>query len=267
MRVLERQCARRGVEVVVVDPAWDDEARESGAVPRPVSAEHSPCGGAGHRPVGGLGLCGARVDARRVPRARRREAPGVRAAGRACLSQWLPRAWRRGGRRGVQRRPGGSRGPRRGGDVRPSPARWGSRRHDQPGRRSPGGGCPYSRLAGNGSLPMRDGREVPLGVAPVGSETTSSIHRRLHVVEGSRVRIFPRIAVMGSPPNALVEGGRRRARSVRTARHASTCSAMRPRPWIPSIPAVAEVRELDDVQRSGVDLSAEARGSARRRVP
>ena len=59
--------------------------------------------------------------------------------GQSTVAQWLPRAWRRGGRGGAQRGPGAwQRAPS--GRRLPSlpPARWVFRHRVQPGRRCPG---------------------------------------------------------------------------------------------------------------------------------
>ena len=109
MRVLERQCARRGVEVVAVDPAWTTKLAKSERYPGRyrLSIHHAAALVIGRR---GLGFA-ERVSTPAASLVR----AGVKRRGTrgwtSVLSQWLPRAWRRGGRRGAQRRPGAREGP------------------------------------------------------------------------------------------------------------------------------------------------------------
>ena len=109
MRALERQCARRGVEVITVDPAWTTKLAKSERLPSRyrLSIHHAAALVIGRR---GLGFA-ERVS---TPAASLERA-GVKRRGTrgwtSVLSQWLPRAWRRGGRRGAQRRPGAREGP------------------------------------------------------------------------------------------------------------------------------------------------------------
>ena len=79
------------------------------------------------------------------------------------LTQWLPGAWRRSGRRGTTTRAGGPRGPCRDARV---PARWACGCRRKSGCRCPGesGLCPYSRLVRNGADSSRATSEDVEGV-------------------------------------------------------------------------------------------------------
>ena len=99
MSGVERQCRRRGVEVIVVDPAWTTKLPKTGGYPDRyrIGIHHAAALVIGRR---GLGF------AERVPTS---VSPPVRAEVKrrgtrgweSMLVQWLPGAWRRRGRRGT----------------------------------------------------------------------------------------------------------------------------------------------------------------------
>ncbi len=104
MVALERQCRRRGVELILVDPAWTTRIPRECRYP--------------DRYRIGLHQAAAFVIARRglgfAERVRNPASPLVRTdvdrrgtrGWRSVLLQWLPGAWRRGGRRRIENRPG-----------------------------------------------------------------------------------------------------------------------------------------------------------------
>ena len=109
MSAVERQCRRRGVELIVVNPAWTTKlAKEHGYPGRYRIGVHHAAGLViGRR---GLGFV------EHVPKA---EKPPVRAGVKrrgtlgwqSMLTQVLPAAWGRGGRGNVKGRPGAREGP------------------------------------------------------------------------------------------------------------------------------------------------------------
>ncbi len=104
MVALERQCQRRGVELIFVDPAWTTRIPRECRYP--------------DRYRIGLHQAAAFVIGRRglgfAERVRNPASPLVRTdvdrrgtrGWRSVLLQWLPGAWRRGGRRRIENRPG-----------------------------------------------------------------------------------------------------------------------------------------------------------------
>ena len=150
MNAVERQCRRRGVELIVVDPAWTTKLAKDGKYPHRyrIGLHHGAALVIARR---GPGVCRACVEDRPAPRARRREAPGYARLAEHTRAVAAPRlaqgrsAWR-------EREAGGPGGSRQGGAFGASPARWVTRRHCKSGCRWPGGGCPYSRLTCNGAV-------------------------------------------------------------------------------------------------------------------
>ena len=148
LTAVERQCRRRGVEVVYVDQALSTRLAEKNRYPARcrigfATPRRSSSGGA----VPDLpSVCRQRPG----PRARRSEAPRYARLGehaRAVVARWLA-PWRPAcGQQGA----GDPRGPRR---VVFVPARWAPGRLRQPGCRWPGecGSFPYSRLTRNGRV-------------------------------------------------------------------------------------------------------------------
>ena len=109
MNAVERQCRRRGVELIVVDAAWTTRIVRQGGYPDRyrIGLHHAAALVIGRR---GLGF------AERVPRT---ASPPVRAdvkrrgtrGWESTLVQWLPGARRTGGRRGASNKPGARTGP------------------------------------------------------------------------------------------------------------------------------------------------------------
>ena len=109
LSAVERQCRRRGVELIVVDPAWTTKIAREGKYPDRyrIGIHHAAAFVIGRR---GLGF------AERVPNT---TSPPVRAEVKrrgtrgweSMLVQWLPLAWRTGGRRGASNKPGAREGP------------------------------------------------------------------------------------------------------------------------------------------------------------
>ena len=109
MNAVERQCRRRGVELIAVDPAWTTKLAKDGRYP--------------HRYRIGLHHAAALVIARRglgfAERVSNTHPPPVRAdvkrrgtrGWQSTLVQWLPRAWREGARRGANAKRGAREGP------------------------------------------------------------------------------------------------------------------------------------------------------------
>ena len=116
LSALERQCRRRGVELIGVEHADTEEV----SVPRPVLDWNTSCCGARHR-APWLGICRACAEDGLAPRLRRSEATGYAGLGEHARAVAAPRmaygrsAWR-------QQQAGGSRGPRRGSDCIACPA-------------------------------------------------------------------------------------------------------------------------------------------------
>ena len=109
LSAVERQCRRRGVELIVVDPGWTTKIAKEGRYPDRyrIGLHHAAALVIGRR---GLGF------AERVPTA---ASPPVRAEVKrrgtrgweSTLVQWLPGARRQGRRRGTTTRPGARKGP------------------------------------------------------------------------------------------------------------------------------------------------------------
>ena len=119
LAALERQCRRRGVEVIHVDPAWSTQIPKKGRYPDRyrIGLHHAAALVIGRR---GLGF------AEHVPKT---GSPPVRAEVKrrgtrgweSMLVQWLLLAWRTGGRRGAGKKRGIRAGPV--GEVTSSPRR------------------------------------------------------------------------------------------------------------------------------------------------
>ena len=109
LSALERQCRRRGVEVIHVNPAWSTQIPKKCRYPDRyrIGLHHAAALVIGRR---GLGF------AERVPKT---ASPPVRAEVKrrgtrgweSRLVQWLPGARRTGGRRGANKKPGAREGP------------------------------------------------------------------------------------------------------------------------------------------------------------
>ena len=109
LNAVERQCRRRGVELIVVDPAWTTKIAKEGKYPDRyrIGLHHAAALVIGRR---GLGF------AERVPNT---ASPLVRAEVKrrgtrgweSTFVQWLPRARRKGGRRGTNKKSGARAGP------------------------------------------------------------------------------------------------------------------------------------------------------------
>ena len=109
LSAVERQCRRRGVELIVVDPGWTTKIAKEGRYPDRyrIGLHHAAALVIGRR---GLGF------AERVPTT---ASPPVRAEVKrrgtrgweSTLVQWLPGARRQGRRRGTTTRPGARKGP------------------------------------------------------------------------------------------------------------------------------------------------------------
>ena len=109
MAALERQCCRRGVELIVVDPAWTTRIPRAGRYPDRyrIGLHQAAALVIGRR---GLGF------AERMPKtASPLERAEVKRRGtrgwESVLWQWLPVAWRHRGRRKAGNRPGAREGP------------------------------------------------------------------------------------------------------------------------------------------------------------
>ena len=109
LTALERQCRRRGVEVIYVDQSFTTKLADVNRYPDRywIGIHHAAAFVIGRR---GLGF------AERVPKT---ASPPVRAEVKrrgtrgweSMLVQWLPFAWRTGGRRGASNKPGAREGP------------------------------------------------------------------------------------------------------------------------------------------------------------
>ena len=109
MNAVERQCRRRGVELIVVDPAWTTKlAKENGHPGRyRIGVHHAAALVIGRR---GLGFVEHVAKADQPP-----ARAGVKRRGtlgwQSMLTQALPAEWGRGSRGNVKGRPGAREGP------------------------------------------------------------------------------------------------------------------------------------------------------------
>ena len=144
LTALERQCRRRGVEVIYVNPSLDHEARAGEPLPGSLPSWNSSCCGARHRTPRPR-VCRACADNGLAPRSRRSEASGYARLGKHARAV--------AARRKAPERSGAAPLPNRGlregpvGDV-PVPARWAWSCRCKSGCRCSGesGLCPYKSL-------------------------------------------------------------------------------------------------------------------------
>ena len=118
MAALERQCCRRGVELIVVDPAWTTRIHREGRYPDRyrIGLHQAAALVIGRRGLGFAERLPKTVSPLERAEAKRRGTRGWESA----LWQWLPVAWRAGGRRKAVNRPLLAR-VLSGGFVRPVP--------------------------------------------------------------------------------------------------------------------------------------------------
>ena len=109
LTAVERQCHRRGVELIRVDPAWTTKLAKERKHPDRyrIGVHHAAALVIGRR---GLGFA-ERVKTTDQPRARAEVKRHGTLGWESTLVQWLPGAWRRGGGRGSRGEPGAREGP------------------------------------------------------------------------------------------------------------------------------------------------------------
>ena len=109
MAALERQCCRRGVELIVVDPAWTTRIPREGRYPDRyrIGLHHAAALVIGRRGLGFAERMPKTVSPLERAEVKRRGKRGWESA----LWPWLPVAWRAGGRRKAGNRPGAREGP------------------------------------------------------------------------------------------------------------------------------------------------------------
>ena len=109
LTALERQCQRRGVEVIHVDPAWSTQIPKKCRYPARyrIGLHHAAALVIGRR---GLGFA-ERVPKSASPRVRAEVKRRGTRGWESTLVQWLPGARRTGGRRGANKKPGARAGP------------------------------------------------------------------------------------------------------------------------------------------------------------
>ena len=109
MAALERQCCRRGVELIVVDPAWTTRIPREGRYPDRyrIGLHQAAALVIGRRGLGFAERMPKTVSPLERAEVKRRGTRGWESA----LWQWLPVAWRAGGRRKAGNRPGAREGP------------------------------------------------------------------------------------------------------------------------------------------------------------
>ena len=97
------------VELIVVDPAWTTKIAKEGRYPGRyrIGVHHAAALIIGRR---GLGFA-ERVPKTASPRVRAEVKRRGTRGWESMLVQWLPRAWRTGGRRGASKKPGAREGP------------------------------------------------------------------------------------------------------------------------------------------------------------
>ena len=113
LMAVERQCRRRGMELITVDPAWTTKIAKNNKYPDRyrLGMHHAAALVIGRRGLGFAERVEQPVKGPEEP-PRRADVKRQGTLGWQCLlTQWLPSSWRKGGRPGVRSGPGAREGP------------------------------------------------------------------------------------------------------------------------------------------------------------